>query len=88
MMHTQYKHTDALGLSPRLSVLPGMSTSSHTPGRPVPECDEESEAVVTQRRHTGYPNPSSLDPAPLELRNEMSRETEMCEGWGTCWGLH
>lgn len=50
-----------------LCILLGTSTSSHTPGCPVAEHDEESEAVVTQRLHTGYLNPSSLDPAPLTL---------------------
>lgn len=58
----------------------GASTSSHTPGCPEAAHDEESEAVVTQRRHTGCLNPSSLDPAPLKRRGGMSGETEAWEG--------
>lgn len=49
------------------------STSSHTLGRLVAERDGENEAVLTQRRHTEYPTPSSLGPAPLK--------TESCDQW-------
>lgn len=69
--HTQCKHP----ASHLVSL--GMSTSSHTPGRPVAERGEESEAVVALRRRTGCLSPSSLDLAHLKMRDDMSTVTEM-----------
>lgn len=65
--------------SPCLCTLQDTSTSSHTPGCPAAEHDEENGAVVTRRPHTGYLTPSSLDPALLKMRDEI------CEESGVLW---
>lgn len=72
VMQAQYKHTGSLA-SHLVSL--SMSTSSRTPGRPVAEHGEESEAVVAQRLHTGCLSPSSLDLAPLKVRDDMRTGT-------------
>lgn len=76
--HTHSPNT--MAVSPCLFVLLGASTSSHTPGCPEAEHDGENAAVATQRRHTGYLNPSFLDPAPLKMRD---REETLRE-WASC----
>lgn len=72
-------------LSPCTSMLLGRSTSSHTPGHPAAEHAEGSEAAGEQRHRTGCQNPSSLDPAPLKIRNRW--EDRVVRRWGACWAL-
>ncbi|KAG7236027.1 hypothetical protein INR49_001427, partial [Caranx melampygus] len=57
--------------NPWLTEAQGTFTSSHTPECPEAEHDEENGAVVTQRRHTGYLTPSSLDLALLKTKDEI-----------------
>ena len=76
MIHRKLEHTESLAPLPCMCMLQGRSTSSHTPGCPVAEHGEESGAVVTRRRRTGYLSPSSLGPALLEVRHEISEETD------------
>lgn len=78
--HVQHKdkHNGTIAFSPCPCIC---ITSSHTPGCPVAECDEENEAAVKQHHRTGYLIPSSLDPAPLRQREKVVRRRSKGAGF-------